>query len=314
MSSSSSLGTGSIRIGFAGWSYADWNGVFYPKPRPRAFQELSYIAQFFSVCEINSSFYRPPRPEWVKKWTDQVQHHPNFQFTAKLWRGFTHERNAGPEDEKLFRQALSPLAEANRLGALLLQFPWSFKNTDQSREYLTKLIQRFSEYPLVVEVRHGSWNEPEVLSWLRRQGVGICNIDQPVIGKSLRPSAHATSSIGYVRVHGRNAEHWFARNKDASERYDYLYSLDELAPWVKRIREIAEKTAVVYVIANNHPDAKSVVNAFQLENLIFGQPVTPPEPLVKRYLQLREITISGESEPQAQACFSGQLQSLLPSK
>ncbi|MGH9453889.1 MAG: DUF72 domain-containing protein, partial [Terriglobia bacterium] len=123
----------SIRIGFAGWSYPEWNGVFYPKPRPRGFQELAYIAQFLSVVEINSSFYRPPRAEWVKKWIGQVERHPDFQFTAKLWRGFTHERNATAEDEKTFRQGLLPLVEENRFGALLLQFPWSFKNTEEHR-------------------------------------------------------------------------------------------------------------------------------------------------------------------------------------
>ncbi|HEX5481571.1 MAG TPA: DUF72 domain-containing protein [Terriglobia bacterium] len=287
---------GEIRIGFAGWSYPDWNGVFYPKPRPRGFRELAFIAQFFTVSEINSSFYRPPRAEWVQRWIDQVRHCPNFQFTAKLWRGFTHERNAGSEDEKAFREGLSPLVEQKRLGAVLLQFPWSFKNTEDRREYLADLIQRFGDYPLVVEVRHGSWNELEVFAWLREQGVGICNIDQPLIGKSLRPSAHATSAIGYVRVHGRNAEHWFAKNKGVSERYDYLYSLEELEPWAERIRSIAQKADVVYVIANNHPDAKSVVNAFQLENLISGKPVLAPAALIERY-----PVLAGISSPAAPA-------------
>jgi uncharacterized protein YecE (DUF72 family) len=288
-----------IRIGFAGWAYPDWNGVFYPKPHPRGFQELEYVSQFFSVVEINSSFYCPPRPEWVKKWLGHVKHRSGFQFTAKLWRGFTHERNATPDDEDDFKKGLSPLVEANRLGALLVQFPWSFKNTDEHRDYLADLLQRFKDYPLVVEVRHESWNDPGMLAWLRRQGGGICNIDQPVIGKSLRPSAHATSAIGYVRVHGRNTEHWFTRNEEASERYDYLYTLDELMPWVKRVKEIAEKTEVVYVIANNHPDAKSAVNAFQLENLLFGKAVTVPPTLLGRYPELESIASVAAPMPKA---------------
>jgi uncharacterized protein YecE (DUF72 family) len=278
-----------IRIGFAGWAYPDWSGVFYPKPRPRGFQELEYVAQFFSVAEINSSFYRPPRPEWARKWLDQVEHRPDFLFTAKLWRGFTHERNACPEDEKAFRDGLSPLAEAGRLGALLLQFPWSFKNTEDRRAYLTGLLKRFRDYPLVVEVRHESWNHPEILDWLREQGAGICNIDQPAIGKSLRPSTHITNEIGYVRLHGRNAEHWFRENDEARERYDYLYSPDQLTPWVKRVNEIAGKAEVVYVIANNHPNAQAAVNAFQLENLLFGEPVTVPPTLLEHYPQLESI-------------------------
>jgi uncharacterized protein YecE (DUF72 family) len=284
-----SSNSGKIRIGFAGWSYPDWNGVFYPKPRPRGFRELAYIARFFSVVEINTSFYRPPRAEWVRKWIGEVEAFPDFQFTAKLWRGFTHERNATADEEKTFREGIAPLVEKKRLGALLLQFPWSFKNTEEQRTYLASLIQRFGEYPLAVEVRHGSWNEPEVLVWLRELGVAICNIDQPVIRKSLGPSAHATSPIGYVRIHGRNAEHWFATNDEPSARYDYLYSLNELVSWTKRIEEIAEKTDVVYVIANNHPDAKSVVNAFEVENLITGEIVTPPANLVHHYPQLKAI-------------------------
>jgi uncharacterized protein YecE (DUF72 family) len=285
----SSSRLGAIRIGFAGWAYPEWNGLFYPKPRPSRFRELEYVAQFFSVVEINSSFYRPPRPEWVRKWIGQVEARPNFLFTAKLWRGFTHERNAKVEDEKAFKEGVSPLVEAGRLGALLLQFPWSFKNTEERRAYLADLLDRFGDYPLVVEVRHESWNHPEVLAWLREQGAGICNIDQPTIGRSLRPSAHATSTVGYVRVHGRNAEHWFTKNQDASERYDYLYRLDELTPWAKRVNEIAAKAEVVYVIANNHPHAKSAVNAFQLENLLFGKPVSVPPTLLGHYPQLESI-------------------------
>lgn len=295
-----------VRIGFAGWAYPEWSAIFYPNPRPRGFQELAYIAQFFSVVEINTSFYRPPRAEWVKKWVEQVRHHPNFQFTAKLWRGFTHERTATADDEKIFRHCLSPLVEEKRLGALLLQFPWSFKNTDPHRAYLADLASRFGDYPVVVEVRHESWNEPEIFAWLREQGVGICNIDQPIIGKSLLPSARATSAIGYVRAHGRNAEHWFVKNDDASERYDYLYTLDELIPWVNRIREIAKKTEVVYVIANNHPGAKSVVNAFQLENLLFGKQVNAPAALIDHYSQLTDIATA------AVAARTAQTRSLFP--
>jgi uncharacterized protein YecE (DUF72 family) len=286
-----------IRIGFAGWAYPDWKGIFYPNPRPRGFRELEYLSKFFNVVEINSSFYRPPRPEWVRSWCGQVEHNPEFRFTAKLWRGFTHERNATPEDEKIFKGGLYPLLESRRLGALLVQFPWSFKNTDEHRDYLDDLLQRFSDYPLVVEVRHDSWSEPGTLAWLREQGAGICNIDQPLIGKSLRPSSHVTSTIGYVRIHGRNVQHWFTENEDASERYDYLYSVDELTPWAKRVNEIAEKAEVVYVIANNHPNAQSAVNAFQLENLLFGKAVVAPAPLVGRYPQLESIVSSVAGAP-----------------
>lgn len=279
-----------IRIGVAGWNYPDWNGVFYPEPRPRGFHELSYLAQFFSTVEINSSFYRPPQAEWVKRWIEQVERRPDFVFTAKLWRGFTHERNATPEDAKTVADGLRPLARANRLGALLLQFPWSFKNTTANRTYLAELLDRFGEFPRVVEVRHSSWNSEEFLAWLDERGAGICNIDQPVIGKSLAPSSHTTGTIGYVRFHGRNAAHWFTKNEEAGERYDYLYNRAELEPWAGKIGKIAEKSGTVFVIANNHPNAKAVVNALQLENLLSDRRVNVPETLLRNYTQLREIS------------------------
>lgn len=281
-----------IRTGVAGWNYPDWNGVFYPEPRPRAFHELSYLAQFFNTIEINSSFYRPPQAEWVKKWIEQVERRPDFVFTAKLWRGFTHERNATPEDAKTFAAGLQPLALANRLGALLLQFPWSFKNTAENRVYLAQLLDRFGGYPRVVEVRHSTWNQQEFLDWLGERGVGICNIDQPVIGKSLEPSSYASGSVGYVRFHGRNAAQWFAKNEGAAERYDYLYTRAELEPWAERIGQIAQNGGTVFVIANNHPNAKAVVNALQLENLLSSRRVKVPETLLRNYAQLREISLT----------------------
>jgi uncharacterized protein YecE (DUF72 family) len=147
-----------IRIGPA-WSYRDWNGVVYPQSPGSKFDQLAYLSNFFDTIEINSSFYRPPAPSTAKAWARRVTQNPDFVFTAKLHRVFTHERGkATVEDEKLFREGIDPLAEAGKLGAVLIQFPWSFKNTDEDRVYLTKLIDRFKDYRLVLEVRHASWN------------------------------------------------------------------------------------------------------------------------------------------------------------
>ena len=201
--------TGKILVGPAGWSYADWEGIVYPRSKPRGFHEAAYLAQYFDTIEINTSFYNPLRAEVAESWVEKVQRNPSFQFTAKLWKRFTHERSASLQDEKACKQGLEPLAAAGRLGALLLQFPWSFKNTRENHEYMSGLFMQFMEYPLVVEVRHSSWNQPEIFDWLRAQGVGFCNIDQPVIGRSLAPSEHVTMPVGYVRLHGRNYEHWF---------------------------------------------------------------------------------------------------------
>jgi uncharacterized protein YecE (DUF72 family) len=285
------LSAGSILVGPAGWSYADWEGIVYPRCKPRSFHEAAYLAQYFDTIEINTSFYNPLRPEVVKSWVEKVQGNPSFKFTAKLWKRFTHERSANLQDERSFKEGLEPLRASDRLGALLLQFPWSFKNTRENHEYLSGLFMQFMEYPLVLEVRHSSWNQAEVLAWLREQGVGFCNIDQPVIGRSLGPSDHVTMPLGYVRLHGRNYEHWFTSNDHPEERYNYLYSLEELKPWAERIANIAQGTDITFVITNNHYQGKAIANAVQLISLLRGQRVPIPETLREKYPELIEIAL-----------------------
>ena len=282
--------TPKVRIGPAGWSYADWNGIVYPSPKPPDFHEAEYLARYFDTIEINTSFYQPLRPAISKAWVGRVAHNPDFKFTAKLWQRFTHERSANRQDEKQFKEGLDPLATSGRLGALLLQFPWSFKNVRENREYLGGLVMQFMEYPLVVEVRHSSWNLPEFFAMLADFSVGFCNIDQPLIGgRSLGPSQHATAPVGYVRLHGRNYEHWFTAREHAAERYDYLYSLEELQPWAARIRGVAQSSETTYVIANNHFQGKAVANALELTSMLEERPVAVPETLAARYPDLAQI-------------------------
>jgi uncharacterized protein YecE (DUF72 family) len=158
---------------------------------------------------------------------------------------------------------------------------------------------QFMEYPLVVEVRHSSWNQAQILERLRGLGVGFCNIDQPVIGNSLAPSDHVTMPVGYVRLHGRNYEHWFASNDNPEERYNYLYSLEELKSWAERIASIARSADVTFVITNNHFQGKALANALQLISILRGQRVRVPENLRERYPELVEIALpgTGPSEP-----------------
>jgi uncharacterized protein YecE (DUF72 family) len=218
-----------------------------------------------------------------------VRHNPNFRFTAKLWQRFTHERGASRQDELVFKESVGPLLDAGLLGALLMQFPWSFKNNKENREYVGGLVMQFMEYPLVLEVRHESWNKPEIYEMLHDLGVGFCNIDQPVIGRSIRPSERSTSPIGYIRLHGRNYEHWFTSGDHSEERYDYLYSSGELESWAERIRHVAEAGKAAYVITNNHFRGKAVANALQLISIIRDQPVAVPPGLVSEYPVLETI-------------------------
>jgi uncharacterized protein YecE (DUF72 family) len=290
-----------IRVGPAGWSYPDWHGIVYPTTKPPGFREPEYLARFFDTLEINTSFYSPLRPAVARTWVRSIEHNKNFKFTAKLWRHFTHDRNATHHDEKLFKEGLNPLVEMDRLGALLVQFPWSFKNAAENRDYLAGLFMQFVEYPLVLEVRHSSWNEPEILEMLAELRVGFCNIDQPVMGRSIKPSGHSTSAVGYVRLHGRNYAKWFTSKERSSARYDYLYSMDELEPWVERIRKVADASEVTYVITNNHFEGKAVANGLELLSLLTDQKVDVPDTLVKRYPELANIaasTVSSETPVQ----------------
>jgi uncharacterized protein YecE (DUF72 family) len=287
-----------LRFGPAGWDYPDWAGKVYPVPKPKAFDPLRYLADYFKTIEINSTFYRPPSPKVARSWADRVADHHEFKFTAKLFKRFTHERATAwtRDDVDAVRAGLDPLMEAGKFGALLLQFPWSFRNADANREWLRDLVRAFAAYPLVVEVRHISWNEPEFYAELASGRIGIVNVDQPLFHNSLRPSARATSSLGYIRVHGRNYKDWFRKTAGRDERYDYLYSAAELKGWAERTKALAKEPNVtdVYVVNNNHFAGQAVTNALMLEAQVTGGRVRVPETLLHAYpKELALVTSAG---------------------
>jgi len=286
---------GRVLVGPAGWSYPDWKGIVYPRKRPRGFHEAEYLAQFFDTIEINTSFYSPLDPANCRQWLARVAGNPRFLFTAKLWQRFTHEGSLADADVAEVRPGFDALHAAGRLGAVLLQFPFSFHNTPENHQHLAKLLELFHEYPLVVEMRHSTWNAPEFYSFLHHHGTGFCNIDQPLIGKSIRPSARSTSAVGYVRLHGRRYDTWFSDDPASppEERYNYLYSTEELEPWAERTEHVAAHSKTTFVVANNHFQAKSIVNALQLIHVLSGEKVKVPETLRQHYPQLEAIA----SEP-----------------
>ena len=271
-----------VRIGTAGWSYKDWDGIFYPSGMQRRKQHpLEYLARFFDTTEINTSFYGPLKPELAKLWCRKVAA-VNQEFSlyrqalsclhALAHRGDgAHFRSHHPSHRR--RRSRAPakasmlIANEGRLGALLIQFPVSFKNTSLNREYLDRLLRQFIEYPRVVEVRDSSWNNAETLAAFAQKNVGFCNIDQPVLGRSLAPTEHVTGAIGYVRLHGRNYEQWFDSD-NRNDRYNYLYNEQELAGWKERIESVAERAQTTYVITNNHFESKAGVNALELKAMI----------------------------------------------
>jgi uncharacterized protein YecE (DUF72 family) len=290
---------GEIFVGPAGWSYADWAGYVYPARRPKGFHEATYLAQFFDTIEINTSFYQPLNPEHARQWLGRVAANPRFLFTAKIWQRFTHDPAPTGEDERAVRAGFDVLHQAGKLGAVLLQFPFAFHRTTETMAYLAAVLKRFADYPLAVEVRHATWNDPETFALLHEHRAAFCNIDQPVIGRSLEPSERATSAIGYVRLHGRRYDTWFSDDAEipAHERYNYLYSAEELTPWAGRIKSVAGQTRKTFVITNNHYLGKGVVNALELISILKSSKVEVPEPLRLRYPELEAIAAGPAEAP-----------------
>ncbi|KPJ53180.1 MAG: hypothetical protein AMS16_05550 [Planctomycetes bacterium DG_58] len=278
-------------VGTAGWSYPDWEGIFYPRKKPRGFDELRYLARYFNAVELNNTFYRPPLANYAKRWVERTADAGRFHFTLKLWQRFTHERQQPytNEDLRTFKEGIEPLAASDRLGGILIQFPWSFQSNAENAEYLERLSADFAEYRRFIEVRHKSWQNEEAFDFFRRLGLNWTNIDQPISKTSVRPSALVTGDAAYVRLHGRNYKAWFDRDAGRDERYNYLYSDDELDEWVQKIQTLVGTVDFVYAFTNNHFRGQAPANSLQIVSKLTGAAVDVPETLAETYPFLRDI-------------------------
>ena len=267
-----------FRCGPAGWSYAHWNGIVYPSPKLRSFHPLEHLADLFDSVEINTSFYQPIRPEVTRLWLKKVAGNPEFMFTVKMHRAFTHERLLCSASLAAFKEGIWPLLRSGRLGCVLMQFPWSFRFTVENRAHLINLRRAFHEFPLVAELRHRSWMVDEALGTLIDCRVGFCNIDQPQHSGTMPPTAFLTSAVGYVRLHGQNSRTWLSEYIDPGETASqgcYLYSSKQLEDWKTRIDKIRKHSDRVFVITNNDSAGISVVNALQLQAMLGGSTKAP---------------------------------------
>jgi uncharacterized protein YecE (DUF72 family) len=322
-----------------------WNGVFYPAPRkrPKGFDELSFYAEHFDTVEVNSTFYGPPRADVTRGWVERTP--PGFEFSIKLYQKFTHpemfkttlekslkgtlpenkpsssktRKRGAVRDEVLsalarpnqadldtFLTGIDPIASAGRMGALLAQFPASFKDTPASRDYLGDLLRAFSDFPVAVELRHSSWSDAlgETLALLDAFGGAWVQIDEPKFRFSIRQNyLPNVRGFYYMRLHGRNAAKWW-RHEKSEDRYDYLYSADELREFSETAGAARRLVKKAYLYTNNHFSAKSVANAAmikkQLDEPIEGE--YPPE-FVERFPGLADVVKVGRPSATASRTF-----------
>ena len=280
-----------IYIGPAGWSYKDWEGIVYPAKKEKGFDQLKFLSHIFNVIEINSSFYRPPAIQATQSWTKRVEGNPDFTFTCKLWKQYTHNREnfPGNTEEILVKQGLDVLKNSDRLGALLIQFPWSFKNSPENLDWLKNILLLFKDYNPVVEVRHQSWNNKTFLDFLNEHNAAFANIDQPVIGSSIPLTSFSSQKLSYLRLHGRNTKNWFAKDATVVSRYDYLYDKNELSGMKKKIEDMMENSPKTYIIFNNHYRGQAVANSLSTMFLMDGKKSKVPGNLIETYPALKSI-------------------------
>ena len=253
-----------ILVGTSGYSYNDWIGPFYPEGTTRQ-DFLSLYAREFSVVELNFSYYQQPSPRTLER---MVAATPlGFTFAVKAHRSMTHEIGESWEkDIDSFRSGVQPMMDAGRLAAVLLQFPYSFKYTPESRSRLAALCGKLEGLPLAVEFRTSEWLKEQVFDGLRQRGVSLVSVDEPDLPKLLRPTTETTGSLGYVRFHGRNKAAWWTG--DNASRYNYLYNRDELEEWVQRIRQIIEGVPLLLLFFNNHWRGNAAQNAREMRLLL----------------------------------------------
>lgn len=281
-----------VRIGPAGWSYPDWEGRVYPRPHPRGFHPLAFLARYVDCVEINMTFYRTPAPEHAARWARAVEDRPDFRFLAKIGGEFTHGRwsDAPVQAARVFRASLEPLREGGKLSALLAQFPFFFRFDDAGRDRLARIAHLFGGLPVVAELRNRSWFTEEGYAFLARHGLGLAHIDLPD-ARDHPPHEHAcVGEIGYVRLHGRNAGSWFDKNAGRDDKYDYLYSRDELAGVVERLKDVAGQSRETFLVTNNHYGGQALANALEIRGMLDDTRPQAPPTLREAFPHLANLT------------------------
>jgi len=266
---------GEIRVGTSGYTFDDWRGIVYPTSVKGSV--LPHYARLFDCVEINTTFYRVPPASLFEGMLRHVSR--DFVFLVKVPREMTHERELAERVREPFLRAIEPLLRTERLGGLLVQFPFSFKRKDASLDHIERLGRALAVTgaPISVEFRNAGWLVEPVYAFLREHGLGFVNVDLPELDNLPERTNILTSDVAYYRLHGRNRAAWWAKSENPHDRYDYLYRADQLDEWTQKARDAVGGARVAYVMTNNCRLGQSVVSALQLaQRLDLPMPSHPP--------------------------------------
>lgn len=245
-----------IYIGTSGFSYDDWKGAFYPEKIDKK-DMLAYYARVFNSVEINSTYYAiPPARSFFSM---ESRTPADFKFTIKAHKDMTHADTPSETAFDAFLSSIGLIMDSGKLGCVLAQYPWSFKRNQANLDRIRDFADKMQGLPVVIEFRNAEWVGDEVFNFLKDLNLGYCCVDEPDLKGLMPRTAVASSDIGYIRFHGRNAGQWW-KHEESYQRYDYLYSEEELREWVPRSEEIMESTVDQYIMFNNHYHGKSTVN------------------------------------------------------
>ncbi|MBI4652599.1 DUF72 domain-containing protein [Candidatus Desantisbacteria bacterium] len=260
-----------INIGTSGFSFPDWIGTIYPKSIKKE-NMLSYYEKElgFKTLEINFTYYTLPSQKALQGMNNKTG--ADFKFVIKAFKGLTHdiwnERKEIIDNKKIFDKfiySIDPLVKDSKLSCIIAQFPYSFHHTEGNLEYLKFFKDRFGEIPVIIEFRNSDWVTDNTFTFLKNMRMGYCIVDEPGL-KNLMPYYPAvTSDIAYFRFHGRN-KNWFS--VPASERYNYLYSEQELNEFLPGIIKISGKSKTTFVFFNNCHAGSAAKNAITLAKMI----------------------------------------------
>lgn len=256
---------GQILVGTSGYGYVEWLGPVYPEGTKKE-EFLARYASMFPTVELNFSYYKMPTVQLCERFLEQAG--PSFLFSIKANEALTHKiaQDGWKDAARAFLEAIEPLRKAGRLGAVLFQFPPSFRYEVDRRRYLDALLAEFSDFPVAVEFRNHEWYNNRVIDAFRSRRVAIASLDIPAL-EGLPPVMDVvTAPLAYIRLHGRNEANWWG--SDSASRYDYLYSDAELEAWAERVGAIAGRADRVLVYFNNHLRGQSARNARSLEAIL----------------------------------------------